>query len=60
MLKGRSKKEIIQELDTSDKKALWNKYGSYFNSQEEAKKTYEEYKRKKASGEFNEPDKPAP
>lgn len=53
MLQGRSKKEIIRELDTSDKKTLWNKYGNYFGSKEEAKKAYEEYKNKKASGQLD-------
>lgn len=53
MLQGRSKKEIIRELDTADKKTLWNKYGGYFSSKEEAKKAYDEYKSKKSSGQIN-------
>lgn len=39
------------ELERMDKKMLWKKYGHYFGSKDEAKKSYDEYLNKKKSEE---------
>lgn len=47
---SRSQEDKIDELLKMDKKTLWDQYGKYFTSKEQAKQTYEDYKRRRSSG----------
>ncbi|MBI4386696.1 MAG: hypothetical protein HY551_04885 [Elusimicrobia bacterium] len=47
---SRSQEDKIDELLKMDKKTLWDQYGKYFSSKEQAKQVYEDYKRRRSSG----------
>ena len=40
---GKTPSEVASEVDNTDKQTLWNKYGSHFASQDEAKAAYDDF-----------------
>lgn len=45
---GKTPGQFASEVESSDKQALWTKYGNNFSSKEEAKSAYDEFKRRRS------------
>ncbi|MDD5208584.1 MAG: hypothetical protein PHV36_04310 [Elusimicrobiales bacterium] len=42
---GKTPQQVAREVDTSDKRTLWNKYGGNFASKQDAKAAYDDFQR---------------